>query len=139
MRVETLPLTPNGKIDRRALPAPGADRSGVARRFIAPRDDQETTLSQIWSKLLGRSPIGAGDNFFELGGHSLLATRLVSQIREVVRGGPADPCGVRCAHAGGTCSADSRGRGRATVPHPRSLASRRKDVYDGWGGYCWIF
>ena len=84
VRLDALPLTPNGKIDRRALPAPNADRAGVARKYVAPRDRQEQTLAEIWSTLLGRSPIGVTDNFFELGGHSLLATRLVSRIREAL-------------------------------------------------------
>ncbi len=82
VRLDALPLTPNGKVDRRALPAPGAGRGSVGRQYVAPRDPQERQLSQIWSTLLGRSPVGATDNFFEMGGHSLLATRLISQISE---------------------------------------------------------
>lgn len=82
VRIKTTPLTPNGKLDRKALPAPDAGRRELAAGFVAPRDEQERRLAEIWSKLLGRSPIGAEDNFFELGGHSLLATRLISQIRE---------------------------------------------------------
>jgi acyl-coenzyme A synthetase/AMP-(fatty) acid ligase/acyl carrier protein len=76
------PLTPNGKIDRKSLPAPGADRQDLGRAYAAPQGRDEEILAEIWSQLLGRSPIGANDHFFELGGHSLLATRLVSKIRE---------------------------------------------------------
>lgn len=82
VRLDALPLTPNGKIDRRALPGPDSGRQGISREYVAPRDEYEQALAEIWSRLLNRTPIGASDNFFELGGHSLLATRLVSQIRE---------------------------------------------------------
>ena len=82
VRLDAFPLTPNGKIDRRALPSPDSGRQGVSREYLAPRDEHEQALAEIWSTLLNRTPIGANDNFFELGGHSLLATRLVSQIRE---------------------------------------------------------
>jgi acyl-coenzyme A synthetase/AMP-(fatty) acid ligase/acyl carrier protein len=82
VELDAFPLTPNGKIDRRALPAPNNDRQELGPTFVAPRDAEEQVLAEIWSQLLGRSPIGINDNFFELGGHSLLATRLVSKIRE---------------------------------------------------------
>ncbi|MEW6732939.1 MAG: amino acid adenylation domain-containing protein, partial [Acidobacteriota bacterium] len=51
--------------------------------FIAPRNDIETKISEIWQELLGIVPIGAYDNFFELGGHSLLASQIVSRLRKV--------------------------------------------------------
>jgi amino acid adenylation domain-containing protein len=82
VRLDAFPLTPNGKIDRRALPSPDSGRQGTSHEYLAPRDEHEQSLAEIWSKLLNRTPIGANDNFFELGGHSLLATRLALQIRD---------------------------------------------------------
>ena len=84
VQLAAFPLTPNGKIDRKGLPAPASDRQDVARAYRAPSGREEETLAEIWSQLLGRSPIGAHDHFFELGGHSLLATRLASKIREAL-------------------------------------------------------
>jgi len=75
-----LPVTPNGKVDRKALPLPS--QAGVAQAAYEPPEGvTETTLSQIWSELLGIERIGRQDHFFELGGHSLLATRLISRVR----------------------------------------------------------
>ncbi len=79
--LDKLPLTPNGKLDRRALPAPELSRSEAqGTSFVAPRNDLELHLVNIWQKLLGVAQIGITDNFFELGGNSLLAVSFFSQI-----------------------------------------------------------
>jgi acyl carrier protein len=81
--LDALPLTSHAKIDRRALPAPDAERPALAEAFVAPRTPAEKTLASIWTKLLNINRIGVNDNYFELGGDSLLATQLVSQVRRV--------------------------------------------------------
>ncbi len=78
--LDALPLIPNGKVDRRALPAPDRTRPELEKAFVAPRDDLEFQLAQIWEEVLGVHPVGVKDNFFELGGHSLLAVRLFALI-----------------------------------------------------------
>jgi amino acid adenylation domain-containing protein len=80
--LERLPLTPNGKIDRRALPSPDGLQPQSKETLIAPRDDLERGLAQIWKKVLGLDSVGVKDNFFDSGGHSLLAVRLVSEIEK---------------------------------------------------------
>jgi amino acid adenylation domain-containing protein len=82
MLLEALPVTPNGKVDRRALPAPDRFRPELDKAFVAPRDDLELQLAQIWEEVLGIRPVGVRDNFFELGGHSLLAVRLFALIEK---------------------------------------------------------
>ena len=74
------PRTLNGKVDRRALPAPEAERDSGA---VSPRNEVEQTLTNIWESVLGVTPIGVTDNFFDLGGHSLMAARLIAQIQDV--------------------------------------------------------
>jgi acyl carrier protein len=81
--LEALPLTSHGKLDRRALPAPDAERPALAEAFLAPRTPTEKSLASIWTKLLGINRVGVNDNYFELGGDSLLATQLVSQVRSM--------------------------------------------------------
>ena len=78
--LDELPITPNGKIDRRALPS--VEEFNLNREvYVAPRNDTERTLCQLWQELLSVEQIGINDNFFSLGGHSLLATRLISAVR----------------------------------------------------------
>ncbi len=77
-----LPKAPSGKVDRAALPAPGRSRNTSETDFVAPRDELESQLAEIWEEVLGVRPVGATDNFFELGGHSLLAVRLFGLIEK---------------------------------------------------------
>ncbi|HAJ64533.1 MAG TPA: non-ribosomal peptide synthetase, partial [Cyanobacteria bacterium UBA8543] len=81
--LEALPLTPNGKIDRTALPAPDLVRQQPKETFVAPHDEIELQLTQIWQKVLGVQPIGVKDNFFELGGHSLSAVRMFAEVEPI--------------------------------------------------------
>jgi amino acid adenylation domain-containing protein len=75
------PLTPNGKIDRRALPNPEFLQSSQDAGFVAPRNEVEQQIAQIWSEVLGISPIGVHYDFIQLGGHSLLAIQIVVSIQ----------------------------------------------------------
>ncbi|WP_342332931.1 amino acid adenylation domain-containing protein [Pedobacter sp. FW305-3-2-15-E-R2A2] len=81
----SLPLTSNGKIDRKALPNPEGlgVASGVA--YVAPRNDTEEKLAEIWSEILDipKARIGIYDSFFDLGGHSLKVIQLMSKINAV--------------------------------------------------------
>ncbi len=81
LALDTLPMTPNGKIDRRRLPAP-SDEQRLGTAYLAPRDQIEYALVQLWEALLGRQRIGIRDDFFRLGGHSLLAVRLYARIEK---------------------------------------------------------
>ena len=78
-----LPLTPNGKVDRKALPVPTFSGGASSETYVAPRDEMEFQLVNIWEQVLGVKPIGVKDNFFDLGGHSLLAIRLAAQIERL--------------------------------------------------------
>ncbi len=82
LHLETLPRTPNGKLDRRSLPEPNFSRLGLETPFVAPQDELELQLTQIWETVLGIQSIGIQDNFFELGGHSLLAVRLFTKVEQ---------------------------------------------------------
>ncbi len=75
------PRTASGKVDRHALRVLD-DATPTTGRFIAPRNDLEEAVTDLWRGLLAVDRVGVEDNFFELGGHSLLATQLVAQIRE---------------------------------------------------------
>ncbi len=78
--MDKFPLTPNGKVDRRALPAPSSDRPDLEVAMVEPANPIERDLAQIWSQLLGITPIGINDNFFDLGGHSLFIAQMMTQV-----------------------------------------------------------
>ena len=81
VEMESLPVTRNGKIDKKALPDP--DATGLLlNQYVAPRNETERALTEIWQDLLKVDKIGIHDNFFELGGHSLLAIKLVHVINK---------------------------------------------------------
>jgi amino acid adenylation domain-containing protein len=80
--LDYFPLTANNKIDRRALPKPDKNSLNRECEYLAPRNQIETKLTEIWQKLFGISPIGIKDDFFLLGGNSLLAASLVTEIKQ---------------------------------------------------------
>ncbi|MDW7617945.1 amino acid adenylation domain-containing protein, partial [Peribacillus simplex] len=79
MQLESMPLTTNGKIARQALPEPLIDGR---REYVAPRNDIEQKLAEIWAEVLGAEKIGIKDNFFDLGGDSIKAIRITSKLQK---------------------------------------------------------
>jgi amino acid adenylation domain-containing protein len=79
--LDAIPLTPNGKVDREALPIANADLSDLTVGYVAPRNQVEHVMAEIWADVLGVKKVGVFDHFFELGGHSLSATRLIARVR----------------------------------------------------------
>jgi thioesterase domain-containing protein/acyl carrier protein len=80
--IEALPLTQHGKVDRAALPAPQLSLTRSGREYVAPQNDLQQQLVDIWEELFKLHPIGITDNFFELGGHSLQMIMLVARVEE---------------------------------------------------------
>ncbi|MFC3787840.1 non-ribosomal peptide synthetase [Paenibacillus sp. GCM10012307] len=81
--MKQLPYSAAGKVDRTALPKPDAS-AGRVKGYVAPRNETEKRLADLWQDILGVKPVGVHDNFFELGGHSLTATRAISRIRSML-------------------------------------------------------
>jgi non-ribosomal peptide synthase protein (TIGR01720 family) len=81
VELERLPLTANGKVDRRALPAPTPDgsRGGDRQGYLAPRDEVEALLCEVWGEVLRAGRVGVHDNFFALGGDSILGIQVVAR------------------------------------------------------------
>jgi amino acid adenylation domain-containing protein len=75
-----LPHTPSGKVDRQALPAVSRAARNVWNEFVAPRDDRERSLADLWGDVLSVEPVGIEDDFFDLGGNSLLAGELLARV-----------------------------------------------------------
>ena len=57
-------------------------RPSLVNSYVAPRNQTEETVADIWQRVLGIERIGISDNFFDLGGDSLVALQLMSRVRE---------------------------------------------------------
>ncbi len=80
--LEKLPVTPNGKVDRRALPEPESARPDLSISYVAPRNEVEQVIAEIWQEVLQIEQVGVHDKFFHLGGHSMLLVRVHARLRE---------------------------------------------------------
>ena len=80
VEMEKLPLTANGKVDRKALPDPDS-AAGVSDEYVAPGNEMERKLTEIWQDVLDLERVGVHDNFFELGGDSIISIQVVSRAR----------------------------------------------------------
>ncbi|MFC5141511.1 amino acid adenylation domain-containing protein [Actinomycetospora rhizophila] len=74
--LDELPTTTSGKLDRRALPAPPAARSGRA-----PETPEERALAAVLADVLGLERAGVDDDFVGLGGDSITAIAVCSRLR----------------------------------------------------------
>ena len=79
VKLDAMPLTPNGKINRKALPDP--DMSLMGEEYVAPRNELEQQLADIWCDVLKLEHVGMHDNFFSMGGDSIVSIQLVSRAR----------------------------------------------------------
>src|SRR5262249_55024487 len=83
--LEEMPLTANGKIDRKALPDLTASRSVLEGAYVAPQNDMEQSIANLWREALHLEKVGRSDNFFDLGGHSLLMMELHTKLQEIFK------------------------------------------------------
>ncbi|MGG3837965.1 amino acid adenylation domain-containing protein [Paenibacillus thiaminolyticus] len=79
--MESLPLNANGKIEMNKLPALDMERTH-GEHYVAPGDEMESKLAEIWQEVLGVKQIGITDNYFRLGGDSIKAIQLCARLRD---------------------------------------------------------
>ncbi|HYO57445.1 non-ribosomal peptide synthetase, partial [Archangium sp.] len=80
--LSSFPLTASGKVNRKALPAPDFSQSESRSSYVAPRNDVEQRLCDIWAVVLGLRQVGIQDNFFELGGDSIISLQIVARAAQ---------------------------------------------------------
>lgn len=80
--VDVFPLNPAGKVDRRALPEPETSRPRLSTTYVAPRNDLETVLADIWASVLGIDEVGIHDNYFDLGGASIQSLEVAARAEK---------------------------------------------------------
>ncbi|HKQ75112.1 MAG TPA: amino acid adenylation domain-containing protein, partial [Blastocatellia bacterium] len=79
--LDSLPTGPNGKLDRRRLPAP-VDAQRATAEFVAPRNEMEQTLADIWTAILQAPRVGIRDDFFGLGGDSIMSIQIIARAKQ---------------------------------------------------------
>jgi NADP-dependent 3-hydroxy acid dehydrogenase YdfG/acyl carrier protein len=57
-------------------------RPNLQTPYVAPQNETQQQIADLWQKLLGIGKIGIHDNFIDLGGHSLLGMQLITRLRE---------------------------------------------------------
>lgn len=81
--LENLPLSANGKVDRLGLPNPEVFLKELERSYIAPQNETEQIIVNLWQDVLNLEKVGVNSNFFEFGGNSLLITKIYNKISHV--------------------------------------------------------
>lgn len=76
IQLDKIPLTPNGKIDRNALPVP--NNLQLQSEYVAPTNEIEQILAEIWQNVLEVEKVSIHDNFFDLGGASIQSLQVVA-------------------------------------------------------------
>jgi acyl carrier protein len=67
------------KVENSRRSQPTHPRPQLSNSYVAPRNQIEQTLAEIWQQLLGIEEVGIDDNFFELGGDSVLSIQLIAR------------------------------------------------------------
>ncbi|WP_288888070.1 non-ribosomal peptide synthetase, partial [uncultured Eubacterium sp.] len=79
MQIEKIPVTKNGKVDKRALPD---IEVASEREYVAPRNEIEEMILEIWCDVLNQDKLSVCDAFYELGGNSIRAMKLINRINQ---------------------------------------------------------
>ena len=79
-QLDDFPLTKNGKTDYQRLKKYEIGHRSNA--YVAPENEVETQLVEIWKEVLDKAQISVTDSFLEIGGHSLKAVQMLSRIHQ---------------------------------------------------------
>jgi len=82
MPVRGFELTATGKVDRRALPPPIIDIHDRVGDVVAPMNEVEAALKEIWEELLNEEGISVEDDFFLIGGDSVMALTMFLRLEQ---------------------------------------------------------
>ncbi|ETT55846.1 non-ribosomal peptide synthetase [Paenibacillus sp. FSL H7-689] len=80
VEIDNFPISSNGKINVKELPNPYDLIHG--QKIVAPTNELEVKLVELWKEIIQLSNVGIDHNFFEIGGHSLKAALLIVKINE---------------------------------------------------------
>ncbi len=84
VQVASFALTSNGKLDTKALPAAKENSLATGVSYVAPGNDTEQQLTEIFGLVLEKQLVGVMDSYFGLGGDSIKAITLIIKINKVL-------------------------------------------------------
>jgi acyl transferase domain-containing protein/acyl carrier protein len=70
--------------DQPEVAKPAYTRPNLRNPFVAPRNETEQKVADIWQELLGIERVGVHDHFFELGGNSLVGMILITRLQKAL-------------------------------------------------------
>jgi hypothetical protein len=81
---ESFPLLANGKIDRVKLSLVQDAGSTLKASYVAPLNELEQTIANLWQETIPVERVGRNENFFDLGGHSLSILQVRSKLQRIL-------------------------------------------------------
>lgn len=75
--------TPSSRRTPSSMPSLAHPRPNLQHNYVAPTNETERAIANIWQEFLGVAQVGIHDNFFDLGGSSLLALRVFPEIEKI--------------------------------------------------------
>lgn len=60
-------------------------RPDLQNPYVAPSNDLERLIADIWAKTFGFEKVGVYDSFFDLGGDSLIAVQMVNSAKSILK------------------------------------------------------
>lgn len=82
VQLDKIPLTTNGKIDKKKL-LEWDITINTETEYVAPQNEIEKELEEMWKQLLKISKLSIYDNSFEVGGNSIDAIQLAERILKI--------------------------------------------------------
>jgi acyl carrier protein len=58
-------------------------RPNLRQQYVAPRNEVEHKLAELWRQTLHIDNVGVNDSFFELGGDSVLAAQILAMVQKI--------------------------------------------------------
>jgi len=69
-------------MDEMTADRPTKPRPELTVKYVAPANEHEKSLAEIWQQLLGLEKVGVNDNFFDLGATSLVLIQAAARIKK---------------------------------------------------------
>ncbi|QHI35402.1 Tyrocidine synthase 3 [Kordia antarctica] len=82
IQVAKIPLNTSGKVAHDTLLSMQGKNIDSGTEYVAPRNETEQKIHDIWSSILNIEKISVIDDFFVLGGQSILGIKLISRIHK---------------------------------------------------------